>query len=151
MGWWKVHHDSTRSPSWLYEEPVMALGGVRLGSVSNPSWHWEESATFGDWLLLLLVISYHDGLLAEQWWTPGRAITNFSQTHRSYFRFQKLKYKVKIRSKYFLTKTTIPKIVSVKCVRKSNFLTNESLKSLSLGVIALEKHNVYYSMALLIC
>ena len=26
----------------------MALGGVRHGSVRNPSWLWEESVTSGD-------------------------------------------------------------------------------------------------------
>ena len=45
VGLFKIHYDSTRSLSGLYEESVMALGGVRHGSVSNPSWLWEESVT----------------------------------------------------------------------------------------------------------
>ena len=54
---------------------VMALPGVchgygeksvRVGgSVSNPSWLWEESVTCGDWLMLLLAIFHPVGLLSE--------------------------------------------------------------------------------------
>ena len=74
----------------------MALGGIRHGSVSNPSWLWEESWTSIDWLRLLLASRIppramidcsqsHDRLLLEPWRTPGKAMTNFSQTQRSYF------------------------------------------------------------------
>ena len=34
---------------WLYQESVIALGGVRHGSLRNPSWLWEKSVTSGDW------------------------------------------------------------------------------------------------------
>ena len=77
----------------------MALG-VRHGSVSNPSWLWEESVTSSDWLRLLLASlqrcqiplkaktdcsQSHDGLLLEPWRTLARAMTDFSQTQRSFF------------------------------------------------------------------
>ena len=58
-------HGYTGSPSWLYEESPVALGGVCCGSVSDPKWLWEKSVTCWEWLLLLLVISQHDGLLVE--------------------------------------------------------------------------------------
>ena len=63
-----------KNPLWLYEESVMALGGVRHGSGRNPSWLWEESVTCGDWLLLILAISQPDGFLAEPWQTLGYLI-----------------------------------------------------------------------------
>ena len=53
-------------PSWLYLKFVMALGGVCHGSVSNPSWLWEDSITCWDWLLLLLAISHPSRLLSDK-------------------------------------------------------------------------------------
>ena len=59
----------------------MVLGRVRHGFVSNPSWLWEESVTWWDWLLLFLAISHRDGLLLEPLQTPRRAMTDSSQSH----------------------------------------------------------------------
>ena len=48
MALWGIRHGSTRKWSWLYEESGMALGGVRHGSLRNLSWLWEECVTCGD-------------------------------------------------------------------------------------------------------
>ena len=85
--------------SWLQEKLVMALRGVRFGSMRSPSWFWEESiitlraARQGQtgfcwcWQYPSLMESSpnYDGLLAEIWqkflsepWQiPLRAITKF--------------------------------------------------------------------------
>ena len=118
----KIHYCSIRSPSWLYKESVTTLGGVRHCFVSNPSWLWEESITCGDWLLLLLAIFHPDGLLSEPWRTPRRAMTDYSQSHGrlmvEQWQISKLENKVKIKFKYILAKTIIPKILSVNCTPK---------------------------------
>ena len=82
---------SVKNPSWLYQEPVMALGGFRHGSVRNPSWLCEKSVmALGEICHLWRLASKsqrqclkktdssqsHEGFLTEPWWTPPRALTD---------------------------------------------------------------------------
>ena len=106
-----VHLNSARSPWWLWKnfEWLWKKFVTRVihGSLSNPSWLWDESVACWDLLLLLLAISNCDRLLSEPWltslramndslqshhrllaelkWTPGGAMLSFWQTNWSFF------------------------------------------------------------------
>ena len=44
-----------KNPTWLYQKSVMALGGVRHGSVKNLSWLLEESVPSRDCLIFRIL------------------------------------------------------------------------------------------------
>ena len=96
----------------------MALGGVRHGSVRNPSWLWEESVTLETVFSLYWSVSRGDGFLPEPRRISHRAMTDSSYSHDGFFtepevlfsESSKLKKKVKIISKSVLPNTTLLKI-----------------------------------------
>ena len=116
-----VRHSSRRSPSWLCEQSVMALGRIRhlwrLASISqSQSLEVTDSSQSNDRLLL------------EPWQTPGRAMTDFWQTQRSYFlNLRNSKTRLKLCQNLFWRKQQFPKLRK-KTVHKSKYLSIESLQ-----------------------
>ena len=84
----------------------MALAGVRHGSGRNLSPIETGFSFYWQYFSLMDFSHNHDRHLAYPLWTPGRAVTDFSKTPKDVF------------SSSSRTKTTVPKIVSVKCMQK---------------------------------
>ena len=78
VGLFEIRHSIYRSLSWLCEESIMAGIFPVEAEASLHRW-WISPRAMTD------CSQSHEGLLPEPLWTPHRAMTYFSLTHRSFF------------------------------------------------------------------